>query len=329
MPDKMKIAMYWNSSCGGCEISLANIHEHLFDLDDHCELVFCPCLMDTKKKDVEAMPDKHIDISFVNGAIRTSENEEMAHLMRKKSKIVVAFGSCACDGCIPGLSNFHTRAEHMQDIYLNSSSTRNPEKIIPQIKTIVPEGELRIPEFYEKVKTLLQTIDVDYSIPGCPPESKQVWAVIEYVLSGKPLPPKGSVLGAGTSSVCEECDRVKSNKSIKQLFRTYEIFPDTKQCLLEQGLVCMGPATRNGCGALCPKVNMPCMGCYGPSDGVADQGGKMIAALGSALEIDRSTSHTEEELAAHAEKVFDAIPDLAGSFYKFSLPGSILGGRKK
>ncbi len=328
MPDKMKIAMYWNSSCGGCEIALANIHEKLFDLDDHCELVFCPCLMDAKKRDVEAMPDRHIDISFVNGAIRTSENEEMAHLMRKKSKILVAFGSCANDGCIPGLSNFHTRAEHMQDIYLNSSSTRNPEKIVPQTKTRVPEGELTIPEFFEKVKTVKQTVDVDYSIPGCPPESNQVWAVIEYVLSGKPLPPKGTVLGAGTSSVCEECDHIKSNKSIKQLYRTYEIIPDTKQCLLEQGLLCMGPATRDGCGALCPKVNMPCMGCYGPSEGVEDQGGKMIAALGSALEIDRSANYTEEERATHAEKVFDAIPDLAGSFYKFSLHGSILGGRK-
>ena len=57
MTDKPKLAVYWSASCGGCEISLANLHEHLLDVVSHFDFMFCPCLLDTKKKDIEALPD--------------------------------------------------------------------------------------------------------------------------------------------------------------------------------------------------------------------------------------------------------------------------------
>jgi F420-non-reducing hydrogenase small subunit len=193
----------------------------------------------------------------------------------------------------------------------------------------VPEGELTIPEFHDRVKTLADVADVDYFIPGCPPEPKQVWSVIEAVISGAELPPRGSVIGAGNSSVCEECERKKGDKSIKRLYRVHEIIPDTEQCLLEQGIICMGIATRDGCGALCPRVNMPCTGCYGPPEGVMDQGAKMVAALGSILDLGDTKGMGEEEIMKRTDEIIGAIPDYAGVFYKYSLPGSILKGRVK
>ena len=51
------------------------------------------------------IPDGHLDVCLFNGAIRNSEGEHMAHLLRQKSKVLVAFGSCACFGGIPGLAN--------------------------------------------------------------------------------------------------------------------------------------------------------------------------------------------------------------------------------
>ena len=92
--------MYWASSCGGCEIAVVNLHEKLLELDKHFELVFCPCLMDTKKADVEALPDGDIAVTLFNGAIRTEENEEFAHLLRRKSKLLVAFGTCSYQGAL-------------------------------------------------------------------------------------------------------------------------------------------------------------------------------------------------------------------------------------
>jgi len=327
MSDKPKLAMYWAASCGGCEISLLNLHEKILAVDAAFDFMFCPCLIDTKKKDIEAMPDKSIAVTLFNGAIRTEENAEMAHLLRRKSQVLIAFGSCAHEGCIPGLANLHSRQDILKTVYLDNPTIDNPDNTIPASSTEVPEGTLTIPGFFDRVKTLSQVTQVDYIIPGCPPESHQVWAVVEAVVSGAQLPPLGSVIGAGCLSVCDECKRVKGDKMITSFHRTWEIIPEPEKCLLEQGLLCMGIATRDGCGAPCPEANMPCTGCYGPPEGISDQGAKMVAALGAILDIGNSKGKSEEEIAARVESLLDAIPDYVGTFYKYSLPGSIIGGR--
>ncbi|MCD4803701.1 MAG: F420-nonreducing hydrogenase, partial [Anaerolineales bacterium] len=166
--EKPKLAMYWASACGGCEISVLNIHENILTVDEVFDIVFFPCIADFKVKDLESYPDGYIDICLFNGAIRNSENEEMAHLLRKKSKIMVAFGSCAYEGCIPALSNLTTKDATFDKVYLNNPSIDNPEGILPQVVTKVAEGELTLPAFYHTVKSLDQTIDVDYYLPGCP-----------------------------------------------------------------------------------------------------------------------------------------------------------------
>jgi len=329
MANKPKLTMYWAAACGGCEIALVNLNEKILDVDANFDLMFCPCLLDTKRADIEALPDKDITISLFNGALRTQENVEMAHLLRKKSKILIAFGSCAYEGCIPALGNLSTNKQIFDTVYLNCPSNDNPEKIIPQRHSKVPEGDLEIPAFLDRVKSLGQEVDIDYIIPGCPPEPHQIWNVIQAVLSGAPLPPKGSVIGAGRSSVCDECLRTRSDKKVKELKRTWEIIPDREQCLLEQGLICMGVATRDGCGGLCPKVNMPCTGCYGPAEGVADQGAKMIGALGSIFDIDEIKTMKEEDIRQKIDEITGKIPDWAGTFYKYSLAHSLLKGRVK
>ena len=327
MPEKPRISMYWASSCGGCEIALVNLHEKILEVDRHFDLVFCPCLLDTKYSDVEAMDDGAIAITFFNGAIRTGENEEMAHLLRRKSQLLIAYGACSSAGSIPALSNLSTRAEHIRTNYLDSPSLDNPAAVVPQTVTRMPEGNLELPAFFDTVKTLSQVVEVDYFLPGCPPESHQIWNVVEAVIQGKPLPPRSSVLGAGNSTVCDECQKQKSSKSIAAFHRTWQIIPDPQQCLLEQGLVCMGVATRDGCGALCPQVNMPCSGCYGAPEGVADAGAKMLAALGSVLDLGGNQGLSEEQVAARADAILAGIPDPAGTFYQYTLGGSLLKRR--
>ncbi|RLD01155.1 MAG: oxidoreductase [Chloroflexota bacterium] len=324
---KPKLAMYWASSCGGCEISVLNIHENILTVDEVFDIVFFPCIADFKIKDLKSYPDGHIDICLFNGAIRNSENEEMAHLLRQKSKLLVAFGSCAYEGCIPALSNLTTKEATFNKIYIDNPTIDNPDKIFPQEVTKVPEGELTLPFFYNTVKSLDQVTDVDYYLPGCPPEPPQIWAVLQVVvaalLEGAPLPPAGAIIGAGTSAVCEECDREKEEKMIDRFYRPYEIVPDPEQCLLEQGLICMGLATRSGCGALCPSVGIGCRGCYGPPEGVIDQGGKMLSAIASVMNAGDETME-EAELEQKIQEVVDTIADPAGTFYRFSMAHSIL-----
>lgn len=312
---KPKLALYWAASCGGCEVAVLDIEEKILDVAAFFDIVFWPCAMDFKYKDVEAMPDAGIDLCLFNGAVRTSENEAMARLLRRKSKVLVAFGSCACDGCIPGLANLTTREEILDWVYRDSPSTVNRNGVRPQAKFHVPEGELEIPEFYEEVRTLAQVVPVDYFVPGCPPEPPQIVNVMTAIMSGAQLPPPGSVIGAGEKTCCEECGRTRQEKRIKRFYRPWEIVSDPAQCLLDQGIICLGPATRSGCGALCVKANMPCRGCYGPPPNVTDQGAKMISALASVLD-----SQDPDEI----QRILDQIPDPAGTFYRFSVPASLL-----
>lgn len=325
--EKPKLAMYWGASCGGCEISVLNIHEHILVVDEVFDIVFFPCIADFKYHHVESYADKYIDVCLFNGAIRNSENEEMAHLLRKKSKVLVAYGSCAYEGCIPALSNLTTKDATFNKVYFDNPSIDNPDRILPQTSTDVPEGKLTLPTFYHTVKSLDQVVDVDYYLPGCPPEPPQIWAVLQVIvgalLEGGPLPPAGAIVGAGTVAVCEECEREKQEKSIDRFYRPYEVVPDPDECLLEQGLVCLGIATRAGCGALCPSVGIGCRGCYGPPEGVIDQGAKMLSAIASVLDVGDETME-EDELEHKIQEVVDTIVDPAGTFYRFSMAHSIL-----
>jgi F420-non-reducing hydrogenase small subunit len=327
MTEKPKLAMYWASSCGGCEISVLNIHEHILTVDAVFDIAFFPCIADFKIHHVEEYPDGYIDVCLFNGAIRNSENEEMAKLLRQKSKVMVAYGSCAYEGCIPALSNLTSKEATLNTVFLDNASLDNPGGTLPQIATEVPEGTLTIPEFYHTVKSLDQVVDVDYYLPGCPPEPPMIWAVLQVVVAGltegAPLPPAGSVVGVTNVAVCEECPLEKNEKEITRFYRPYEIKPEPGMCLLDQGIVCMGPATRGGCGALCPQVEMGCRGCYGPMEGVEDQGAKMLSAIASVIGAGDSTME-EDELEEKIEAVVNTIADPVGTFYRFSMAHSLL-----
>jgi F420-non-reducing hydrogenase small subunit len=320
---KPKFAMYWAASCGGCEIAVLNIDEKVLDLDANFDVAFWPAAMDAKYKDVEAMADESILVTLFNGSIRTDENEHLARLLRKKSKILVAFGSCANEGCIPGLANLSPREQIFERVYDENAatpSTENPVGVRPQVACQVPEGTLTLPPLQAVVRTLDQVVEVDYHVPGCPPESHQIAAILDVlikVVKGEAeLPPKGAVLGAGNSTVCDECARKRDVKVIDKLSRIQELPPlATDLCLLEQGLLCAGPATRSGCNSRCPNVGAPCIGCYGAAPGVLDQGARLMAAIASVVD--------EKEPDA-IDRVLDGLPDPAGSFYRFSLAHSLL-----
>jgi len=313
---KPKVAFYWCASCGGCEEAVVDLAEDILKVVEAVEFVFWPVAMDFKVKDVEALQDGDIAVSFINGAIRTGEQEHMAKLLRKKSGLVVAFGACAHLGGTPGLANFINRKTVFDWVYLNAPSVSNPDKILPQRKTMVEEGELTLPEFYDTVCTLDQVIDVDYYLPGCAPPPDLIMKAVEAILSGN-LPEKGTVL-APDRALCDSCKRrdTKPEKAvIKEIKRVHEVLLDPVKCFLDQSIICLGPATRDGCGERCINANMPCRGCFGPTSRVVDQGAKFLSGLASIID-----ANDEQGI----KKVIDSIADPAGIFYYYALPASML-----
>ncbi len=310
---KPKVALYWAGACGGCDVAVLDTNEKILDVANIVDIVLWPIALDFKYHHVEAMEDKSIDLCLFNGAIRNSEHEKFAKLLRAKSKVMVAFGACSCSGGIPGLGNFTNRAEIFERVYIEAPSSANENHTFPQTLTKVNEGELDLPEFFDTVLTLAQVVDVEYFVPGCPPPVDIILKVVDAFATGQ-LPPVGAVI-ASDKTLCDECERTKEEKKITKIWRPHEIIPDPKKCLLEQGLICCGPATRGGCGLRCIKANMPCRGCFGPPPGVIDQGAKMVSAIASIYQGD-----TEEDIA----RMMEEIVDPAGTFYRFGLADSML-----
>jgi F420-non-reducing hydrogenase small subunit len=319
MSERPKIAFYWCASCGGCEESVVDLAEDILGVLDAVDIVFWPVAMDFKKSDVESMEDGSILVTLINGAVRTSEQEEMARLLRRKSRIVIAYGSCAHLGGIPSLANQFGRDEILDFVYRDAPTVVNPDDIRPLTACAENGRTVTLPQFRNLVRTLDQVIDVDYYLPGCAPAPALLKAALQTLLEGN-APEKGSVLAPDTA-LCDACPRRETkpeNIEYTRFKRPHTTAVDPELCFLAQEIFCMGPATRGGCGAGCINGNMPCTGCYGPASRVRDQGGKILSSVCSAV------GGLE---AADIDAVLDGIPDPLGTFYRYGLAGSLLRRR--
>jgi F420-non-reducing hydrogenase small subunit len=277
-------------------------------------MAFWPYVLGSQWEDLENQ--EGIDVCFFAGAIRTSSDREAALKLREKSRFMIACGACAAFGGIPGLVNV-----------ASDSGVR------PKLAS-ANEGKPTLPETESRVSSLPQIVKVDYIVPGCPPTQNFLWAAIQslvcqsesparlsFAASRLPeaiaqaitsgiLPPKGSLF-AGEKAVCASCSRVKEEKRFEFLKRPWQIDADPERCLLEQGLICQGIATREGCGGLCTAVGQPCRGCFGKTEAIFDPGAKMVSAISSTFDSDDA-----QEIAALLEN----FVDLVGTFYRYTLP---------
>ncbi len=316
---KPKVGLYWCAACGGCEETVVDLNEEILNVVAAVDIVFWPVALDFKKSDVEALADKELAVCFINGAVRSSEQHEMAQLLRRKAQTVIAFGSCAQLGGIPGLANLFDRRAMIDEAYKKVPSMEAGNTTEPLTEITVKEGKLELPTLWDTVKTLDQVIDVDYYLPGCPPPVELIKNALTAILTGN-LPPKGTVL-APDIALCEHCDRRESKPdklALKEFKRPHLTAIDQKECLLAQGLLCLGPVTRDGCGTPCIKGNMPCTGCLGPTSHVLDYGAKALSAIAST-----AGANDEKEM----EAILGGIVDPVGTFYRYSLPASLLHRR--
>ncbi len=313
--NKKKIAVFTASGCRGCEHAILNIHHQVQSLSRWIDIVFWPYLLGSGQTELDALDG--IDVCFFAGAVTTTDQRRMAEQLRSKSAVMVACGACAAFGGMPGLANF--KKEGCRDL-----------------KPAPGQGDTgkhpMLPQMENRVAALEQVVAVDYVIPGCQPTRSLLWAGIQALACG-PLslsklsfaaarlpavlaqsvtagiaPPKGACF-AGDKAVCASCSRVKEEKKFKAAIRPYEKYEESGRCLLEQGLVCMGISTREGCGGLCTGVGQPCRGCFGKAEAVYDPGAKMVSAISSTFD-----SANENEIEQMASK----LKDLSGTFYRYT-----------
>jgi F420-non-reducing hydrogenase small subunit len=321
-----RLGMYSAAGCGGCEVALLNLGVRLLALAEIFDIAFAPMLVDFKLDDLAALPDAGLDLCLFNGAIRTPADEEIAHLLRRKSRFMVAFGACAEAGGVPALANTSTVEDLLQRVAAAGCAAprAGPAAARP---TDLPGAPSTLPRPRPTACSLEQVELVDYTIPGCPPEPAQVWAALEalvgVVAGSSELPRPGATLGASAAALCEECPLSREDTKVQRFYRLHERAALPDRCLLEQGFVCLGVATRGGCGALCPRAGIACSGCYGQPDGVADHGARMVAALAAAVDAG-TTGDGAVVVSARLAAATAAIVDPIGTFYGFTLQRSLL-----
>jgi len=314
---KPRVAFYWNASCGGCEEAVIDLGDGFASILERAEVVLWPVALDFKRKDVEALPDGGIDVAFVNGAVRLTEQDEWAQLLRRKARVLVAFGACAHMGGVVGLGNMSEGSELLEAAYRRPPTVSNPEAVLPGQPVRAAGHDLSLPVLLSRTLPLAEAVAVDYTLPGCPPSPAVVNAAVDRLLSGD-LPPRGAVLAPNTS-LCDACPRkdTRPDRLEVRALKRLATSPIDERCFLAQGLVCLGPGTRQGCQPGCVEAGMPCRGCFGPLDGVRDAGAAMLSAFASLLQ------GGEEELRALAA----ALPDPAGTFWRYSYAAGLLPRR--
>ncbi len=268
------------------------------------------------------MADGSIAVTLLNGCLRSGENLEMARLLRLKSRLLVAFGSCADGGGVPALANEASAAQLLSRICDTAADAVPGQR--GDDGTFSPELPAPSP-LLPRVHAVAELVDVDYVIPGCPPEPDRLLDAIR-TLGMSPLPPRGTVLGCTSRSVCDDCPREKRNHRPQRLVRSCAIIPEEGWCLLEQGIACMGMATRGGCGALCPTVHAPCTGCYGTLDPDAVPVAASLSALSAAVLPDIPHPADDRTVRELYRAALSAVADPLGTLCRYDGARNLAGG---
>jgi len=166
---KPTIASDWMAGCAGCHMSLLDMDERLAAIAAVADIRATP-ITDLKEPD-----EAGVDVGILEGAVNNSSNEEVAHRMRRRCKVLVALGDCAVFGGVPAMRNFFTLDEALQRAYVETESTE-PGSQVPT------DPELCRPQ---TVRALQDVVPVDVFVPGCPPDPDVIVYVLTELAAGR------------------------------------------------------------------------------------------------------------------------------------------------
>jgi NAD-reducing hydrogenase small subunit len=166
---KPKISSDWMAGCAGCHMSLLDIDERIIKIAELADIRATP-ITDLKEPDITG-----VDVGILEGGVNNTSNEEVAHRMRSRCKLLVAFGDCAVFGGVPAMRNFFTIEESLRRAYIETESTDSEGKI-------PDDPELCRPT---KVRALSEVVPVDIYVPGCPPEADVIYYVLSELAQGR------------------------------------------------------------------------------------------------------------------------------------------------
>lgn len=169
---KPKIATTSLAACFGCHMSLLDIDDRILKLVELVDFDKSPIC------DIKNFTGRCL-IGLVEGGCSNDENAHVLKQFRKNCDILIAFGDCAINGCIPSMRNAVPLKECLDEAYLNGPTVYNPQKILP--------NDREIPLCLDKVYPCKHVVNIDYYLPGCPPSADTIWEALVAILNNKPL----------------------------------------------------------------------------------------------------------------------------------------------
>lgn len=209
---RLRVAIAGLTACSGCQLALLNCEDELPALLELFEFHFFPMAASP------ALLSGEYDAALVEGCLSMPAEKTLLQELRKRSRYLIALGTCAACGGVAALRNGEERELLRQLVYGHSAVAAETSDPLP----------------------LQSVVRVDAVVSGCPPEKDELLRMLAGLVRG--------ALPVGIDyPVCAEC-RMREHL-----------------CLLtERNMLCLGPLTLGGCGALCPGLSVPCEGCRGP-----------------------------------------------------------------
>ncbi len=150
-------------------MSLLDMDERILKVLELVDLRATP-ITDLKEPD-----ESGVDVGVLEGGINNTANEEVAHKMRKRAKILVALGDCAVFGGVPAMRNFCGVEAALKQAYEDADSNEPGSKIPndPELATMT------------KTRAVQEVVPVDYNVPGCPPDADVIFHVLAELAQGR------------------------------------------------------------------------------------------------------------------------------------------------
>ena len=227
MSEKLKVGILDITGCNGCVLSVAFNEDEVLDIFNLVDVLEYRFVSDPAEEKPE------LDIVLMEGMVASPRDLEFLKEVRARTKVLVALGTCAHTGNIPAYRKW-TPKENLARLQFEKTEDIADVEVTP----------------------IDAHVQVDATIPGCPPNRREVLEVIKNLVIGKGYRPY-------TMPVCVECRR------------------NNNMCLLEVNKPCLGSITTGGCFAICVNAGLECWGCRGQTaDANLDAFMKMLEGKG-------------------------------------------------
>lgn len=158
------------TACFGCQLTFLNCEAELPTLAGLFDFTYFP--MGSSRREIGG----EFTAALVEGAVSTPDDLETLVRLRSRSRVLVAFGTCARWGGVAAMNNHLSRVAMTESVYGKGAR---------------PTGSFN-------PGPLHRFVTVDLSITGCPPEKSELLATLAALLHGTlPVFPQ--------YPVCTEC----------------------------------------------------------------------------------------------------------------------------